>query len=92
MDAELMDDDDYAPTEVSDFLAIDEIAAAANEQPRARDASPGRDVPVASDMTWEYGRASSRPHTQIHPRCGACQMPFQLYERMVASKYTQYAN
>ncbi|KAJ3475396.1 hypothetical protein NLG97_g9475 [Lecanicillium saksenae] len=74
--------DDYDPI-ARDFLSIGEITTPM-DHPRTRAVSPGRDVEIASDMTWEEGRASTRPHTQIHRRCGACQMPFQLYERMIA--------
>ncbi|OAA57166.1 hypothetical protein ISF_07087 [Cordyceps fumosorosea ARSEF 2679] len=57
----------------------------ANNASAVRQGSPARELPVAaSDSTWGAGHAVLRPHTQIHRRCGACQMPFHQYDRMLA--------
>ncbi len=82
----IMDHDDHELNRDDyDFLTIEEIDAATGVPPPRR-GSPARDVPIASDITWEQGLAPLRPHTQIHRRCGACQMPFHQYDRMLASK------
>lgn len=79
--------DGYPPTRYDrDYLTIEEMEAAI-EVPSPSRGSPARNVPAADDMTWGEGQAPlRRPHTQIHRRCGACQMPFRQYDRMVASK------
>ncbi|TQV91758.1 hypothetical protein IF1G_09343 [Cordyceps javanica] len=68
-------------TLMDDYLSGNDSAS---DSPPARQGSPARDVPVASDSIWGSGHTVQRPHTQIHRRCGACQMPFHQYDRMVA--------
>ncbi|KAM3507244.1 hypothetical protein MY10362_001908 [Beauveria mimosiformis] len=78
----LIDDDDF-DLAADDVWTADSVDASGESSPRC-EGSPPRDLPVASDVTWDEGYAALRPHTQIHRRCGACQMPFRQYDRMLA--------
>ncbi|EJP67099.1 uncharacterized protein BBA_03673 [Beauveria bassiana ARSEF 2860] len=78
----LIDDDDF-DLAADDVWTADDFDASGESSPRC-EGSPPRDLPVASDVTWGEGHAALRPHTQIHRRCGTCQMPFRQYDRMLA--------
>ncbi|KAM3487382.1 hypothetical protein MY3957_009335 [Beauveria namnaoensis] len=77
------DDDDDFDLAADHVWTADDFDASGESSPRC-EGSPPRDLPVASDVTWGEGHAALRPHTQIHRRCGACQMPFRQYDHMLA--------